>query len=74
MPMPEQNLLTEARDIVASARKALGPDLAGFSLTDLLLDNMPALRNTAEARLLIAIGDLANPNAAIFKDGPNASN
>lgn len=54
----DTNRVSQAQRIVADARAALGHDLCGLSITDLLLDNMPDLRNVGEARLLIALANI----------------
>lgn len=47
VPLPDR-----ARAVIASARKDLGHNLQGGSLTDLLLDNLP-LNGVNEARVLL---------------------
>jgi hypothetical protein len=39
----EATLLEQARQIIAKARAELGQDLCGFSVYDLLCDNLPAV-------------------------------
>lgn len=60
------NLATIARHAIADARRALGNDLGGGSLTDLLLDNLPQLVDVADARdLLVTIGESV-PSTSAF--------
>ena len=47
------NATEKARKIVDDAVTDLGPNLAGYSAVDLLLDNMPELRSSADARRLL---------------------
>lgn len=51
-----RRLLEKARKIVREARKSLGHDLMGFSVVDLLCDNMAEI-SVAEAKSLAAVID-----------------
>lgn len=46
--------MTATLRTIRAAVAALGPDLAGGSLTDLVLDQLPELRTVAHARQAIA--------------------
>lgn len=52
---PEPLDLAEmARAILAHARADLGPNLGGYSPVDLLLDQIPGLGDSADARQVLA--------------------
>jgi len=46
-------LRKKARRVLANARTNLGEDLSGYSPVDLLLDKIPSLQNSQEARMLL---------------------
>lgn len=46
------------RRIVADAAERLGTDLGGFSVVDLVLDNEPRLRSSADAKLALRWADV----------------
>lgn len=55
--MSRQELVRRAREILRKAREELGQDLGGYSGVDLLLDNMRCLKNSSDARRLLALAE-----------------
>lgn len=51
----KESVQNEARRIINRARADLGYDLEGGSVSDLLLDNMPGLRDSAHAHELMKL-------------------